>query len=456
MPAAVTAMVPLVIFPLTGVLTEKAAAAAYGDRVIMLFLGAFMMSKAIEHWGAHRRIAQVIVARIGSTSGPRMVLAILLATTLCSFWINNTAIALMMLPVALAVLDQDKTGKLAVPVLLSVAYGASIGGIGTPIGTAPNGVFQFNYQKVTGYVEPEPVRMAYRAAFDGVLTLFGHAPHPTFQESYRIVPGHIVPFHQWIVLGGIISILTMFAAWVILSWNVRDVTMRGIEMHGEWTTPQKRTLYVFGLAVVGWILRDIPYGGWSELLGLGDQGDMIVAVAAALAMFFIPSGEPDGSRLLDWSTAVTIPWGVLILFGGGLAIAAAFEASGLSALFGEAVTGIREWPPLAIIAALCLVVTFLSEVTSNTATANILMPILAAAAVSNGIEPALLMFPATISNSLAFMMPVGTPPNAIVYSTGRVRILDMVRYGFVLNLIGAAIVTLCCWKLVPIILGGEY
>jgi sodium-dependent dicarboxylate transporter 2/3/5 len=183
------------------------------------------------------------------------------------------------------------------------------------------------------------------------------------------------------------------------------------------------------------------------------EGDMFVAVMSALVMFFIPSGERDGSRLLDWKTAATIPWGVLILFGGGIAIAAAFKSSGLSEVVGNTVTGIQDWPPLALIGVLCLTTTFLSEVTSNTATANILMPILASAAGANGLDPALLMFPATLANSLAFMMPVGTPPNAIVYGTGKVRIIDMVRYGFVLNLIGVVIVTLVCWKLLPLVVG---
>jgi sodium-dependent dicarboxylate transporter 2/3/5 len=244
----------------------------------------------------------------------------------------------------------------------------------------------------------------------------------------------------------------MVAAWALLSWSVRGVRSVEIQTGGKWTSAQIRTLVVFGLAALAWITREIPYG-WSEWLPVGHAGDMTVAVAAALAMFLTPSGEPEGGRLLDWATAVSIPWGVLILFGGGLAIAAAFEASELSELIGKAVTGIREWPPLAIMAVLCLVVTFLSEFTSNTATANILMPILAAAAVSNDMEPAVLMIPATLSNSLAFMMPVGTPPNAIVYGSGHVRIVDMVRYGFVLNLIGAAIVTLVCWKMLPMVLG---
>ena len=417
LPSAATALVPLVVFPFAGVLKERQVAAAYGDPVILLFMGAFMVSKAVEHWGAHRRIAHAMMARIGSPSGPRILLALMLTTMLCSFWINNTAIALMMLPVALATLEHDKSGKLAVPLLLGVAYCASIGGIATPIGTAPNGVFQFNYQEVTG---------------------------------------HTIPFHQWIIVGSVVTFLMMGAAWLVLSWGVRGIPAVHIQAGDKWTAAQIRTLIVFGLAALAWITREVPFGGWSQLLPHtfdANEGDMCVAVIAALAMFFIPSGEEDGGRLLDWPTAVSIPWGVLILFGGGIAIASAFKSSGLSEVIGQTVTGIQDWPTLALIGVLCLGTTFLSEVTSNTATANILMPILAAAATANGMEPALLMFPATLANSLAFMMPVGTPPNAIVYGTGHVRIIDMVRYGFVLNLIGVVIVTLVCWQLLPVVFG---
>jgi sodium-dependent dicarboxylate transporter 2/3/5 len=419
LPMPATSLVPLVVFPVTGVLSEREAAAAYGHPIVMLFLGAFMVSKAVERWGAHRRIAQAMMACIGSTSGPRVVLAIMLATTLCSFWINNTSIALMMLPVALAVIEQDKSGKLAVPLLLGVAYCASIGGIATPIGTAPNGVFQSNYEKVTG---------------------------------------HTVPFHHWIVLGGLVAMLMMVAAWIVLAWRVRGVSSIKIETSGKWTSPQRRTLVVFGLAALAWITREVPYGGWSDwlrpMVGATRAGDTTVAVAAALAMFLLPSGEKKGQRLLDWNTAVSIPWGVLILFGGGIALAAAFELSGLSTVMGEKVTGLSSWPLLATIGVLCLATTFFSEVTSNTATANLLMPILASTAVANGMEPALLMFPATLANSLAFMMPVGTPPNAIVYASGQLRIIDMVRYGLVLNLVGVVVVTLVCWWLMPMVFGG--
>jgi sodium-dependent dicarboxylate transporter 2/3/5 len=416
LPLAATALVPLVVFPLTGVLTDRQAAASYGDPIILLFMGGFMLSKAIEHWGAHERIAHITLAAIGGSSGRRIVLGMLLATTLISMWISNTAVALMMLPVAMALVDRDKSGKLAVPLLLSVAYGSSIGGIATPIGTAPNGVFMFVYHESTG---------------------------------------QSVAFFQWMLFGIPLSLVMMMVAWFLLTFRLGKVPTLATKAHDSWTTPQKRTLAVFGLAALAWTTREIPYGGWQHLIGYsGEGGDMIVAVTAALAMFLIPAGNGERERtLLDWKTASRISWGILILFGGGLAIATAFKSSGLSEKIGDLVQGLRDWPTLAVIATVCFTVTFLSEFTSNTASANILMPILAATAKANGMNPALLMIPATFSNSLAFMMPVGTPPNAIVYGTGHIRIAHMVRAGFMLNVAGATIVTFYCWWLLPLIFG---
>jgi solute carrier family 13 (sodium-dependent dicarboxylate transporter), member 2/3/5 len=417
LPLAATSLVPLVMFPLTGVLTERQAANSYGDPIVLLFMGGFMISKAAEHWGAHRRIAQGMIATIGGTSGRRLVLAMMLATALISMWISNTAVTLMMLPVAMALVERDTSGRLAVPLLLGVAYSASIGGIATPIGTAPNGVFLANYQHITG---------------------------------------ETIPFYQWMILGVPLSLVLLGAAWLLLTFRLGRIDEISTSTQEHWTTPQKRTVFIFGLACLAWITREIPCGGWSHWLAVPDHGasDMTVALAAALALFLTPSGDAErGDYLLDWPTAAKIPWGILILFGGGIAIANAFEESGLSARVGELVQGLNDWPLLAVIGVVCFSLTFFSEFTSNTATSNILMPILAAAAKANGMNPALLMIPATLANNLAFMMPVGTPPNAIVYSTGNVRIRDMVRAGFLLNIICATIVSLVCWQVLPLVFG---
>jgi sodium-dependent dicarboxylate transporter 2/3/5 len=409
-PLAVTSILPAVLFPLTGVLAPGEVASAYGNPYILLFMGGFMLSKAAEHWGAHRRIAQMTVSFVGGASGRGVVFGIMLATTLVSMWIGNTAVALMMLPVAMAVVERDRSGKLAVPLLLGVAYSASIGGIATPVGTAPNGVFMAVYQSTTG---------------------------------------HSVPFHEWMLFAVPISLVMLVAAWLLLTFRLGDTGPIEFTTNEKWTTPQKRTLVVFGLVCLAWITREIPYGGWAEWFHVPKSHDMTAALAGTVALFLIPSGNEQGGSLLNWEIAERIPWGVLILFGGGIAIATAFDSSGLSQVIGNSFHSLRNWPMFGILAALCFSVPFLSEFTSNTATANILMPILASMAVAYKMDPAMLMIPATISNCLAFMMPVGTPPNAIIYGTGHVRMRDMVRAGFVLNLVGAVIVTFFCWAVLP-------
>jgi sodium-dependent dicarboxylate transporter 2/3/5 len=378
-----------------------------------------MLSKAAEASGAHRRIAQAMIATVGSTSGRRIVLAFMLATALCSMWISNTATALMMLPVALAVLENDTTGKLGVPLLLGVAYSASIGGIVTPIGSPPNGVFMAVYRETTG---------------------------------------QSVAFHQWMLVAGPIAVLTLAAAWLILSWRLAGVPGVHIESDATWTAAQRRTLAVFGFAALAWITREIPLGGWSGLLQswLGvarTGGDTTVAIVAVIALFLIPDGQRQGQRLLDWPTAVGIPWGILLLFGGGIGIAKAFESSGLSSTIGGLVAAIQHWPVLALVGTICLGAALLTEVTSNTATANVLLPVLAAAAKAAHLQPMLLMLPATLAVSYAFMLPVATPPNAIVCGSGHVRIADMFRVGIVLDLVGVLIITLVCWGWMPIVFG---
>jgi sodium-dependent dicarboxylate transporter 2/3/5 len=417
LPLSATALVPLVVFPLTGVLTERQVAAAYGDPIILLFMGGFMLSKAAERWDAHHQIAQFTLSCVGAMSGRRIVLAIMLATGFISMWMSNTAVALMMLPVALAVLKRDTSGKLAVPLLLGVAYSSSIGGIGTLIGTAPNGVFKAAYEKAT-------------------------------HQS--------VSFDQWMLVGVPIGLVMMLAAWLILTFRMGYIPELEVRTDEKWSTPQKRVLLVFGLAALAWMTREIPFGGWSQFVNFSTkaQGDMTVAVAGALSLFLIPSGDHERhGSLLDWENAAEIPWGILILFGGGIAISIAFETSGLSTVIGNTMQGLNHWPTVGVIAIVTVISGLLSEFTSNTATANILMPVLAGVAKANGMEPALLMTPATISVSLVYIIPVGTPPNAIVYATGHVRIGHMVRAGIVLKIVSAIVVTLICWKLLPLVIG---
>jgi len=419
LPLAATSLVPLAIFPLAGVLTEQQVATAYSNPIVLLFMGGFMLSKAAEASGAHGRIAQAMIATVGSTSGRRIVLGFMLATALCSMWISNTATALMMLPVALAVLEHDTTGKLGVPLLLGVAYSASIGGIVTPIGSPPNGVFLAVYRETTG---------------------------------------QSIPFHQWMLVAGPIALLTLAAAWLILTWRLAGVPGVRFESGETWTTAQRRTLAVFCFAALAWITREIPFGGWSGLLqsrlGVSRAGDTTVAIVAVIALFLIPNGEGKGKRLLDWPTAVQIPWGILLLFGGGIGIAKAFESSGLSNSIGGLVTAIQHWPIVALVGAICLGAALLTEVTSNTATSNVLLPVLAAAAAAAHLQPMLLMVPATLAVSYAFMLPVATPPNAIVCGSGYVRIADMFRVGIVLDLVGVVIITLVCWELLPLVFAG--
>lgn len=415
LPIPATSLVPFAVLPLAGVLSERQVAAAYGHPLVLLFLGGFMLSRAAEVCGAHRRIAHAILRRVGTGSGPRIVLAFMLATALCSMWISNTATALMMLPVALAVLEHDTSGKLSMPLMLGIAYAASIGGLATPIGTPPNGVFLAIYETITG-VE--------------------------------------VPFHQWMSFALVVTIVMLAGAWALLTFRLKDVPPVHIRLEGDWTTAQRRVMLVFALTALAWITRDIPLGGWSSWFGISSAGDSTVALLAAVTLFLIPTGDQPGQRLLDWQSAVKIPWGILVLFGGGIAIATAFESSGLSDVIGQQLVGLHDWPLVVVIALVCLTVTFLTEVTSNTATANVLLPVLGAAAKSADFDPALLMIPAALSASCAFMLPVATPPNAVVFGSGRVRIADMVRLGLVLNLLGVVVITLVCWLLVPLLFGA--
>jgi sodium-dependent dicarboxylate transporter 2/3/5 len=402
-PIPATSLIPFAAFPLVGVLDHKQVAASYGHTLILLLMGGFMLSAAIERSGAHRRMALGMV-RLTGLGGRRIVLGFMLASGLCSMWISNTATVLMLLPVALAVLDQSENQMLERALLLGIAYAASIGGVATPVGTPPNVIFMAVYADETGV-------------------------------EYS--------FLEWMKVGVPVAMIFIPIAWLYLTRNVGAVRSKELPTQGPWQKPEVRVLCVFVITALAWVLRVAPAGGWSEWFGIAGTSESTVALAAVVALFLIPNGE--GDALLDWETARTIPWGLLILFGGGLAIAQAFKSSGLSEILATGLGELSKLHVVAMIGSLCLAVTFLTEVTSNTATTSLLMPILAGAAVAAKLDdPRILMIPAALSASCAFMLPVATAPNAVVFGTKKITTRTMASEGLLLNLIGVMVITAVC------------
>jgi len=405
-PIPATSFIPLGVFPLLGVLTPVQVAQSYGNQLILLLLGGFILATALERAGAHRRIALGMVRAFGGSSSRRLVFGFMAASAALSMWISNTATSLMLLPVALAVVEKSEDSKLATPLLLGIAYAASIGGIGTPIGTPPNVVFMGVFEATTGQ-----------------------------SISFLTWMGWAVP---------IVLVFLPLAAFYLTRGLTHQGTVALPEV-GRWQKGEVRVLLVFAATAFFWVTRKQPYGGWEDLFGLQTTNDAMVALIAVVVVFLVPDGK--GAKLLDWETAERIPWGMLILFGAGITIATAFTASGLSETIGSSLSRLAEFPLLIIMLSICLAVTFLTETTSNTATTTLLMPILAAGAIGAAIDPRLIMIPAAMSASCAFMLPVATAPNVIMFSTGRFTIETMAREGFALNLIGAIIISIGCYLL---------
>lgn len=402
-PIPFTSLIPLAFFPLFGVLTPAQVGQAYGSPLILLLMGGFMLSTAMADSGAHRRVALYMVNLFGGNSARGLVLGFMAASALLSMWISNTATTLMLLPVALAVLERTDR-FMAVPLLLGIAYAASIGGLGTPIGTPPNLIFM-----------------------------------QVHQDQFGVTPN----FVEWMTWG--IPVVLILVPLTGL-WLTRGLKLQHpihLPKAGAWRPAEKRVLIMFSLTALAWITRQAPFGGWSEWLNLPQANDASVAMIAVIAMSVLPNGE--GKRLLHWETARKIPWGVLLLFAGGITLASAFVSSGLANIIAAELEVLVALPVWMIVLSLCLVVTFLTEVTSNTATASLLMPLLAATAIATDINPMLLMVPAALSASCAFMLPVATAPNAIVYGSGMVTIRQMAHAGLVLNLLGAAVITTVCF-----------
>ena len=409
-PIPVTSLVPLTVFQISGVLSSNEIGQAYGSPLILLLLGGFILSKSMERSGAHLRLALFMVNLFGNNSSKQLVLGFMVTAAVLSMWISNTATTLMLLPVALAVANQSKDKELAVPLMLSIAFAASIGGIGTPIGTPPNLVFMQVYEQ-------------------------------QFNKN--------IGFTQWMSWGIPVVVCMIPMTWL---WLTRNLSYSGgfnMPDVGKWSSTEKRVMTIFALTASAWITRKEPFGGWSNWLDLPAANDASVALIAVIVMFVIPAGHDNekhkGEKLLDWKTAATIPWGILLLFGGGICLAKAFGVSGLSSSLAENLSELSTLPVLVMIFAICLSVTFLTETTSNTASTVLLMPVLAATAVGSQIDPKLLMIPAAISASCAFMMPVATAPNSIVYASGFFTTRQMAREGIVLNVVGAIIITALCY-----------
>jgi sodium-dependent dicarboxylate transporter 2/3/5 len=406
-PLSATALLPLVWMPLVGIMEEKPTAARYADPIIFLFLGGFLIAASMERWGLHRRIAVVVIQRMGS-SPSRLVGGFMLATAFLSMWINNTSTAMMMYAVGRSVLQwMQGVGAMrvergfGVALMLGIAYSASIGGVGTLIGTAPNAL-------LAGYL-----RDTYAFPLDMMRWLWIGLPFVAL----------MLPF-TWFWLTTVQFKLRKLYFSNLEVWLKESLTQREPMGLGE-----KMVLLVFIMAVVGWLVRQ-PL---QERLGV-PLSDSAVAITAALLLFLLPARRAPYQPVLDWQTAASIPWGVLLLFGGGLALAGAFESTGLARWIGESVKGLQGFDVWLLVVAIATVIIFLTELTSNTAVAATFLPIMGAVADGLGIDPRLLTIPVAVGASAAFMLPIATPPNAIVFASGEIRITEMARAGFALNI----------------------
>ncbi len=423
LPIPVTAMLPLVIFPLSGGLNLPDTAAAYGHKLIFLFLGGFILAIAIERWNLHKRIALSIIYMVG-TSVVNIILGFMLATAFLSMWISNTATSVMMLPIGLAIVSQLKDNPTTVEdenqifgkaLMLAIGYSATIGGIGTLIGTPPNLVFA------------------------GVL-----------DEIFGIE----ITFSEWIVFGLPISLGLLSICWFYLTRigfkfkqkefpGGRAEIKRQLDALGKLSFEEKIVATVFIITAIAWISRSLVLKHF--LPGIDDT---IIAIASAIVLFLLPSKE-QGRNLLKWEEAVKLPWGILILFGGGMAIAAGFNGSGLAPWIGSQMALLEEIPLLVLVFLVVLFVNLITEVTSNMALTAMILPIMAPMALIIDVHPYLLMVGATAASSCAFMLPISTPPNAVVFSSGYLSIPDMVKTGFWLNLISVVIIVLMVFFVLP-------
>jgi sodium-dependent dicarboxylate transporter 2/3/5 len=426
-PIPATALLPILLFPVLGVLGAGEVTRAYGHHLIYLFLGGFLIAVTMEKWNLHHRIALYTIRFIGVTPN-RIVLGFMLATAFLSMWISNTAATMMMVTIAMAVLHEvdheieHEPGKLqfGTALMLGIGYAATIGGVATLIGTPPNAIF-------AGVVE----------------------------KTY----GYSISFVEWMSFGLPLSIVMLAITWFYLTRIVfrsevdhlpggQEFIQRQIARLGAMSREEKYVAVVFCTVALLWILR-----GLFKPAGLEMVKDSTIAIAGALVLFMIPVNLKKREFLLDWKTAVTIPWDIIILFGGGFALAQGFSESGLTLWLAKQLSVLQGVDVLLIIAVVVLLVIFLTEMTSNTATASLLLPVMGALALAIDVHPLGLMVAAVVAASFAFMLPVATPPNAIVFSSRYVTIPQMVRAGIWLNLTGVLLITGFVYFILPYVWG---
>jgi sodium-dependent dicarboxylate transporter 2/3/5 len=414
---------PLVVLPIAGGIGAlDDIARRYADPIVFLFMGGFFLAAASERWGLHRRLALGVIALVG-TGAARLVLAIMVATAFVSMWISNTATAAMMLPITVALIElarreaPDQARAFGAALMLGMAYSASIGGIATLIGTPPTAIFA---------------------------------------AAAKTVTGRSIGFAEWMAVGGPIAGIMLAFCWLLLvriRYRIRG-ELGGVgsllaaerAALGPWSLGQKTIVAVLAATAMAWVFREPKVIGGFTLPGLADVipgvTDAGIAVSAAVVLFVLPVGDSNRRFALDWEAVSRTPWDVLILFGGGLALAAAFESSGLAAWLGGRLAGLGGAPPILATGAIALFFVLLTELTSNTATAAMAMPLAASLAPALGVGPIGLMAAAALGSALGFMLPVGTPPNALAYGSGAVTAGEMAKAGIWLDLVGAVVITL--------------
>lgn len=435
LPMPAVALVPMILFPLMNIATIRETTSRYADPVIFLFMGGFMIGLAIEKWNLHKRIALSIVKLTG-TSGDRIVLGFIVATGLISMWLSNTATTMMMYPIAASVIfvvkenhkGDGNVANFALAIMLAIAYASNFGGIATIIGTPPN------------------------VAFAGFI-----------RERYN----YTIPFIDWMIVCAPLAVLLLISLYLVMvkwlypnrirsSEATRDIIRQELKQLGPLSAAEKRVLWIFCSTALLWIIRE-PIGKiqWLADMGWSRVDDTMIALAGALALFICPAGKNNGSNgryILEWGDTSKMAWGILLLFGGGIALAFSLEKAGLIQSLGQWIAGMSGTGGLLLIFMIVFVSLFISEVMSNIAQVIVFAPVIGGIADAMHINPIVLGLPMTLAASCASMMPMGTPPNAIVFASGHIQLKQMIRVGFVMNVIAVILITLFCWLLVPLLM----